>query len=293
VNASAHRSSINAAPAQRLLTPELIGRAATLALRDELVLSPKPGLVTLSSTGSHTDMDAHTFMRSLLALRGYFVKIAQLGGTLAPFAALERCGIEAEARMLAATGGVNTHRGAVFQLGLLCAAAGAVSCAGEAVTATGIRAALIKHWGSALHARAARPSILPGGIAAHRLGLRSASQEAAAGFPVVFEIAAPALRTALDRGLTPPLAQLDALFHIIAVLDDSNLAHRGGAEGLAFAQQAARSWLARGGVAQPGGMEHAIRIGEAFVARRLSPGGAADMLASCCWLRRIGALQAA
>lgn len=275
-----------------LLSPAQIGRAATLALRDELLLSPKPGLVTLSSTGSHSDMDARTFMRSVLALRGYFVEIAQLGGELAPFAALERCGIAAEAQMLAATGGINTHRGAVFQLGLLCAAAGAAgaaSGAGVPITAARIRAALIEHWGAALRARAARSSTLPGGIAARRLGLRSASEEAAAGFPVVFELALPALRTALARGLRPPLAQLDALFHIIAVLDDSNVAHRGGAEGLAFAQRAARGFLAQGGAAAPNGLARAQRIGAAFVARRLSPGGAADMLASCCWLMRLGA----
>ncbi len=272
-----------------LLSPAQIGRAATLALRDELLLSPKPGLVTLSSTGSHSDMDARTFMRSLLALRGYFVEIAQLGSELAPFAALERCGIAAEAQMLAATGGINTHRGAVFQLGLLCAAAGAASQSGAPVSAARIRATLIEHWGAALRARAARPSTLPGGIAARRLGLRSASEEAAAGFPVVFEVALPALRTALARGLRPPLAQLDALFHIIAVLDDSNLAHRGAAEGLAFAQRAARGFLAQGGAAAPGGLARAQRIGAAFVARRLSPGGAADMLASCCWLMRLGA----
>ncbi|MCX2860344.1 triphosphoribosyl-dephospho-CoA synthase [Paucibacter sp. PLA-PC-4] len=274
---------------QPLLSPAQIGRSATLALRDELVLSPKPGLVTLSNTGSHSDMDARTFMRSLLALRGYFVEIAHLGSELAPFTALERCGIKAEAQMLAATGGINTHRGAVFQLGLLCAAAGAASRAGVPITAARVRATLIEQWGAALRARAARPSALPGGIAARRLGLRSASEEAAAGFPVVFEVALPTLHAALARGLRPSLAQLDTLFHIIAVLDDSNLAHRGGAEGLAFAQRAARGFIAQGGAAVPDGLARALRIGKAFVARRLSPGGAADMLASSCWMMRLGA----
>src|SRR5262249_49501821 len=92
----------------RTLTAQALGRAATLALHDELALSPKPGLVTLASQGSHSDMDAHTFMRSLFALRSYFVRIAGLGEQGAGFDALERCGIEAEARMLAATGGINT-----------------------------------------------------------------------------------------------------------------------------------------------------------------------------------------
>jgi phosphoribosyl-dephospho-CoA transferase len=114
--------------------PQVIGRAATLALHDELALSPKPGLVTPTDTGSHTDMDAHTFMRSLFALRTYFVRIAGLGATGAPFHALERCGIEAEARMLAATGGINTHRGSIFMLGLLCAAAGGIAAKGSRPT---------------------------------------------------------------------------------------------------------------------------------------------------------------
>ena len=115
------------------LTPAAIGRAATLALHDELALSPKPGLVTLVDNGSHHDMDAHTFMRSLFALRGYFVRIAEAGHAGAAFADLERCGIAAEARMLAATRGINTHRGAIFMLGLLCAAAGAGSRDGDAM----------------------------------------------------------------------------------------------------------------------------------------------------------------
>lgn len=271
-------------------SPEAIGRAATLALHDELALSPKPGLVTPTSPGSHEDMDADTFMRSLFALRRYFVKIAQLGWAHAPFEALERCGIEAEARMLKATGGVNTHRGAVFQLGLLCAAAGSAASAGMPLTAPLIQATLLERWGPSLAIRARRPAVLPGGLAARRLGLRSASAEAALGFPVVFNLAAPALRRALDRGLTPALARLDTLFRTIAVLDDSNLAHRGGMAGLRFAQQAARDYLAGGGVESPDGLRRALSVGEAFVARRLSPGGAADMLASTCWLLRLGAL---
>ena len=269
---------------------QAIGRAATLALYDELALCPKPGLVTLTDNGSHDDMDAHTFMRSLLALRGYFPRIAELGAAGAPFDALERCGIDAEARMLRATGGVNTHRGAVFTLGLLCAAAGAVAAQGHAPRASSVRARLLLHWGDALSARAQRPPTLPGGLAARRLGLRSASAEAALGFPVLFETALPALATATRRGLPAPLARVDTLFAIIAVLEDANLAHRGGLDGLHFAQRAARGFLAEGGAAAPGGLARAHAIGRGFVARRLSPGGAADMLAAACWMQRIGAL---
>lgn len=286
------RSAV-AAWAPTPLTAQAIGRAATLALHDELAFSPKPGLVTLVDSGSHGDMDAHTFMRSLFALRGYFVRIASLGQANAPFGALERCGIEGEARMLAATGGINTHRGAIFTLGLLCAAAGAAVGAGRRPTPAVLRYTLQQCWGEALAVRATRPSALPGGIAARRHGLRSASAEAALGFPVLFETALPALQMATGRGLPRQLALLDTLFHVIAVMDDSNLAHRGGLEGLREAQHAASEFIAAGGAARPDGIVAACDIGREFVARRLSPGGAADTLAAACFVARIGKGQGA
>lgn len=270
------------------LTPAMIGRAATLALYDELSLTPKPGLVTLIDSGSHDDMDAHTFMRSLFSLRRYFVQIAEAGACGADFDVLERCGIAAEARMFTATGGVNTHRGAIFMLGLLCAAAGAALREhGGALHPGQLRDALRRHWGDALASRSRRAPVLPGGIAARRHGLRGASEEAALAFPVLFETALPALATAMARGLTPSQARLDTLFHIITVLDDSNLAHRGGLAGLRYAQRVAREFLDRGGVARPDGLREARAIADDFVLRRLSPGGSADTLAAACWIRRV------
>jgi triphosphoribosyl-dephospho-CoA synthase len=267
-----------------------IGRAATLALHDELALAPKPGLVSFADSGSHDDMDAHTFMRSLFALRRCFVRMAELGAARAPFAALESCGIEAEARMRAATGGVNTHRGAIFVLGLLCAAVAAAG-AGDAQqpAAAAVRAALHRQWGPALQARCLRPPSLPGGLAARRHRLRSASQEAALAFPVLFDMALPAWARAHAQGLAGPAVHLQVFFTILATLDDSNLAHRGGLPGLHFARQQAEAFLACGGAARTDAHEHAWAIHRAFVARRLSPGGCADMLSAACFLHRLGA----
>jgi triphosphoribosyl-dephospho-CoA synthase len=190
--------------------------------------------------------------------------------------------------MLEATGGVNTHRGAIFMLGLLCAAAGAVAASGRMPTPSLLRETLSARWGDALAARARREPTLPGGIAARRYGLRSAAAEAACGFPVLFETAVPALRGATARGLARRHVLLDTLFGIIAVLDDSNLAHRGGIEGLRHAQRTAQGFLAAGGASRPGGVAAACTIGEDFVGRRLSPGGAADTLAAACWMQRLG-----
>jgi triphosphoribosyl-dephospho-CoA synthase len=267
-----------------------IGRAATLALHDELALAPKPGLVSFADSGSHDDMDAHTFMRSLFALRHYFGRIAELGAARAPFAELERCGIAAEARMLAATGGINTHRGAIFMLGLLCAAAAAARAAGHGSSAPALRTALQQHWGDALQARCDRVPTLPGGLAARRHGLRSASQEAALGFPIVFEVALPAWQAGQAAGLRGAALKLQVFFSIMAELDDANLAHRGGLAGLAHARQQARSFLGAGGAAHPDAVQRAQQIHADFMARRLSPGGCADTLSAVCFLHRLGAM---
>ena len=284
---SARHARATAAPRPREAAFAGIGRAAILALHDELALAPKPGLVSFVDSGSHRDMDARSFMRSLFSLRRAFPCFAELGAQGAPIAALAREGVEAEARMLAATGGINTHRGAIFVLGLLCAAVGSLAPDAGPVTAEAVRHALLGHWGDALAARAQRASNSNGACAARRFGLRGAGLEAAAGFPVVFEAAWPALRDALQRGLSVQQARSDALFTAMARLDDTNVAHRGGLAGLRWVQRAARDYLAAGGSARPDAQAHAQALHRSFVARRLSPGGAADALAAACWLQRI------
>ena len=264
-----------------------IGRAAVAALYDELSLFPKPGLVSFVDNGSHADMDARTFMRSLFSLRLYFPRLALLGAAGAPFEALEREGLAAEARMLAATGGINTHRGAVFCLGLLCASAGALAARGAALEAGALRRELLSAWGQPLAERVHRSGQTHGAVAARRFGLRSAGAEAMLGFPVLFETTLPALLAARQAGATPREARLQALFETLAVLDDTNMAHRGGLAGLRYAQGAARAFLAAGGALRPDALAHAAAVHADFVARRLSPGGTADMLAAACWVQRV------
>jgi triphosphoribosyl-dephospho-CoA synthase len=280
--ALAARSVWTPGPAVRSL-----GRAAVAALHDELVLEPKPGLVSPLDNGSHTDMDAFTFMRSLFALRHPFQRLAALGAAGVPFVDLEREGVAAEARMLSATAGINTHRGAIFTLGLLCASAGWLRARGEPLDPSGLRRTLLNQWGDALAARSRQP---PAGSAsgdAWRAGLQGAGAEASRGFPVLFEGALPALQRALADGLSPQHARVQALFQAMATLDDTNLARRGGIAGLRDAQAAARQWLRQGGAARPDGLDRARALHRHFVARRLSPGGAADVLAAACWMHRV------
>ena len=263
-----------------------LGQQAVLALYDELALFPKPGLVSFVDSGSHSDMDARTFMRSLFALRRAFPELARLGASRAPFAELQAAGITAEAHMMQATGGVNTHRGAIFTLGLLCAAAGLCHAHGLPLTAAHLRRSLMGQWGEELTRRAQRRRDTNGSRAARALGLRCVGAEAAEGFPVLFETVWPQLRGALARGLSQQNARLEALFAAMAVLDDTNVAHRGGLAGLLHVQSQAHAFLEAGGD-HADVQARALALHHDFVHRRLSPGGAADLLAAACWLQRV------
>lgn len=259
---------------------EHVGALAERSLQLEVRTWPKPGLVSHVDPGSHTDMDAETFHRSAVALRPFFAELAEAGMQDQDMTVLRKIGLRAECAMTAATGGVNTHRGAIFGLGLLCAAAGLRArrgMEGEARYALGDTVS--RRWGPDILA-GPRPSDSHGEAVKRRYGAGGARQEAALGFPSVYDVGVPALRHAAQ--LAPRDAQaarVQACFALIAELEDTNLLHRGGAAGLRFAQRSARAFLAAGGVGRPGWRQVAEKIHCAFVARRLSPGGAADLLA--------------
>ncbi|MBY6279695.1 triphosphoribosyl-dephospho-CoA synthase MdcB [Stenotrophomonas maltophilia] len=255
-----------------------LGRLAVASLHAELALAPKPGLVTPFDSGSHHDMDAGTFLRSLFALRHYFTAVARLGAAGTDFDALRRCGIAAEIAMLRATAGVNTHRGAVFSLGLLVAAAAACrSRLGHAATGEQVCQEVCR-WSAEL-ADAPLDTNSPGQRARARHGVQGVREQAATGYPLLRGVALPALRHALASGLPREAAMCQTLMQLIACVDDLNLLHRGGADGLRWAQRQARTFLEAGGTFAPDWRTHLRRIGDGFVARRLSPGGSADLLA--------------
>ena len=272
-----------------------LGRAAVRALYAEISLEPKPGLVSFRDCGSHLDMDGSTFLRSLFALRAYFPRIAQAGAQGSSFAVLQSLGKDAEARMLVATGGINTHRGAVIGLGLLCASAGQLHAQGLPLTPLHLRAVLVSTWGEALAERAKATRLAAptsnGQRVAQRYGLRSAGDEAARAFPTLFDTTLPALQAALASGASARAARVQALMATMAVLDDTNVVHRGGLEGLCFVQSRASRFLDLGGIWQADWLLQARVIHAEFVQRRLSPGGAADVLASACWVAELSPAQ--
>jgi triphosphoribosyl-dephospho-CoA synthase len=269
-------------------------RIAVGCLHTELALYPKPGLVSLVDNGSHTDMTAVTFMRSMFALRHFFARICRAGIEDAPFAVLKQLGIDAEARMLRATGGINTHRGAIFSLGLLCAAIGRARAHGMALSAEGLRAVILIRWGADL-AGHARPDGAQshGLLVADRHSASGAREEGALGLPSVFEVGLPAMRRTLAAGRSMHHARIDALFALMAHISDTNVYYRGGAHGASMVKWQAADFIEMGGTAHPGWRHYALECHRALVAQKLSPGGAADLLAATCLVHAIssGALS--
>jgi triphosphoribosyl-dephospho-CoA synthase len=271
-----------------------VARTALACLYAELALYPKPGLVSLVDNGSHADMNAYTFMRSMFALRHYFARICQAGFDDAPFAKLKLLGIEAETRMLRATRGINTHRGAIFSLGMLCAAAGRTTAQSMPLTAASLRAVLLLRWGGELAAHSANYGGRSNGQDAARLhGASGAREEGALGFPSLFDVGLPALLRTLDAGRGGDCARVDALFALMAHISDTNIYHRGGVDGAAIVRTHAQRFIAAGGTANPGWKALALDSHRVFVERRLSPGGAADLLAATCLVHAITSRSAA
>lgn len=257
------------AAADRLLrdfAAERLAELAVEALVEEVELTPKPGLVDRRNRGAHRDMDLALFCRSAHSLRPYFRRAAELGMERRDcMDELQAAGLAAESAMLAATGGVNTHRGAVYAFGLVLAAAGSRLVRGGDLfeTAAGLAAA-----------GTPPPGDSHGGLARTRYGASGARGEALSGFPHA-------------RRAWEVLSRRDvyaALLTLLAEVEDTNLLHRGGPEGLAFVRESAAAIL--DGPEE----EYASRLEEldnACIARGLSPGGSADLLALALLLRRL------
>lgn len=280
-------SALPAHPEPALCDPAALARFAVESLRLELDTYPKPGLVSPVDSGSHTDMDAATFAASAAALEPHFAALAQAGARGVGMEGLRRIGLDAEAAMRRATGGVNTHRGAIFGLGLLVAAAGALGAPGHPLTPEALGAHVRTR-----HARAILdgPVLLhaPGARVRRRYGVGGAPAEAAAGFPTLYRVGLPALRR--GRRVRPgddEAARVEACLALIAALDDTNLLHRGGEAGARFARAEAAAFIEAGGVARGDWKTRAEALHRAFVARRLSPGGAADLLAMTLFVDRL------
>ncbi|HCH7900246.1 TPA: triphosphoribosyl-dephospho-CoA synthase CitG, partial [Klebsiella oxytoca] len=195
---------------------------------------------------------------------------------------LRPVGMACETDMLEATGGVNTHRGAIFAFGLLCAAAGRLVARGEPVEQHRV-CDQVARFCRGLVARELSSSegkkVSKGEGHFLRYGLSGARGEAESGFHTVRTQAMPVFNRVMANTGDANLALLQTLLHLMAWNDDTNLVSRGGLEGLNFVQQQAQKLLWEGGVLADGGLEALRQLDDELIVRHLSPGGSADLLA--------------
>jgi len=256
----------------------------------EAMLTPKPALVDQRGPGAHRDLDLVRLVRSARSLHGAFLAMATLAIGREPDRALREqlasIGREAECDMLAATGGSNAHRGAIWVIGLLLAAR-VIGAAGASVREIAALAAAI----AAYEDRRAPAQSSHGSQVCERYGVPGARGQARAGFPHVVNVGLPALWSARARGADESCAQLDALMAIMSTLDDTCLLYRGGLPALRAARSGAAAVLAAGGSSSARGRQALLRLDAQLLALQASPGGCADLLAACLFLDRASACR--
>lgn len=271
-----------------LTLAERLADLAVDALIDEADLSPKPALVDRRGSGAHTDLHLGLMHASALALWPAFkemaeaaIEIGEIGLPLRE--AIGLIGREGEQAMLATTDGVNTHRGAIWALGLLVAAV-ALEPESSAAGSIALRAARL----ALLEDRHAPRPLSHGAQVAQRYGARGAREEAQLGFPAVIERALPQLQRSRAAGHGEQNARLDALLAIMTRLADTCVLYRAGEEGLHTMQHGAQAVLDAGGSASLAGRRRLHELDQQLIALNASPGGAADLLAACLFIDRIG-----
>ena len=245
-----------------------IAACAQRALLYEALCTPKPGLVDRENSGAHRDMDVFSFASSASVLGSYFENCARAGIRGGTLEELRFLGLRAEEAMLKATDGINTHKGAIFSLGILCCAAAMEGDVWE--NAARIAEPALRDFEGLDPGRART-----GGERQYlELGVTGVRGEAAAGFPSVKNIALPVLRRALAAGKDMNDAGLEALLCLMANVQDSNILRRRGAAVQESVHRQVRELLEGGWT--PDSLR---RMNEDFIRENISPGGCADLLA--------------
>lgn len=260
-------------------------RQAVRALLYEVTTTPKPGLVDRRNSGSHKDMDVFTFMDSAAALYPYFESCARMGRETAAlpapetFRALRPLGCEAEGEMLEATGGVNTHKGAVFSVGIVCAALGRLDRALWAdparvlVEVSAMTAGLTAGDFAGVTAENATTA---GQKLYVQYGITGVRGQVEAGLPAVLKVGLPVLEAGRAKGYDFDRAGGGTLLAILANSTDTNIIARSSRERQLALTGELNALLAENPYPDK---ETLAALDDRFIAENLSPGGSADLLA--------------
>lgn len=271
-----------------MMTSKQIGTLALEAMLAEVSATPKPGLVDRNNSGAHSDMGFFTFLKSAASLRSCFEEFAEAGheGGIKNFSPdeifryIRKIGIESEKLMFDSTGGINTHKGEIFSLGLLSTSAGYLAGMKQALNPEDVmKTAGLMCKGLCerdfSEAMTKSPDTLTKGERIYiEHGIKGIRGEAEAGYPVVRDYGLPALRKYLADGLSLNDSLVMTLIHIMAHNDDTNIIAR---HGLSVCNEVKER--SRDIIMNHGGIDEIRRLDDEFIARNISPSGSADLLA--------------
>jgi len=285
----------------RLVSPiaEKLGALAIEAMLYEVTCTPAPGLVDRINSGAHCDMDFYSFMASSASLAMPMVRCAQAGiiheGSLESLLPVLRIvGLEGEQAMLAVTHGVNTQKGLVFLLGIMAGVAGWLSGKERPVTAETVLhsvaqmvTGIVKRELSSAITK--NPQKLTAGEGLYlKYGITGIRGELAEGLPAVIKQALPALRTALQKGLSVNDALVQTLLVLMTCVDDTTVMHRHHPDKMrVWVRQQVQAVLALGGMETIEGRKSCEALDQEFISHNVSPGGVADLLAVTWFLYRL------
>jgi triphosphoribosyl-dephospho-CoA synthase len=224
---------------------------------------------------------------SARAIESYFCEMASISAGARPTQEIREqlaaIGRNAERAMFRATGGSNSHKGAIWVLGLLISAAAMQGDENRTASEIAATARTIASYED----RAAPRLVSHGDVVSKRYGALGARGEALQGFPHVVDVGLPTLRLRRASGATEQTARLDALLSIVARLDDTCLLYRGGTDALITAKEHALAIERAGGVGTQIGRQRLTLLDRQLLNMRVSPGGSADLLAATLFLDAI------
>lgn len=269
---------------------EHISEIAVKSMLLEVTATPKPGLVDRNNSGAHRDMDFYTFMESSASQVHTFYKCALEGLRFEGkdkkelLKLIRPIGIEGENKMFKATSGINTHKGLIFSLGIIAAAAGLQYketqqnmdvediCHKVTEITEGIVFRELKHKNN-------KDALTYGEKLFKRYGIKGIRGEVESGFYTVRNHSLPILRELMKgkESINDNLVQV--LLHLMTVVEDVNILGRHGIEELEYVRTVARETLDLGGIFTEKGRERILKLDEEFIQRNISPGGSADLLA--------------
>lgn len=262
------------------------------SLTEEVFTTPKPGLVDASNNGSHDDMDIYTFIDSIEALETYWGRFMKIGQetfdkeAAETFFLLREEGKKAEAAMFQATYGVNTHKGAIFTLGILCGAIGRLWRADQPYAGTQqvlqecakIGEIAVKEDLEKKKSKKEFVKETTGMKLYQEYGMKGVRGEVAEGLPHVKNRSLPLFKEQLKKGYSFNDAGLSALYDLIFMVEDTNMVARGGRKKAEVAQYMCILVLDDVDNGVPLSMKTLKGIDKWFISYNLSPGGCADLL---------------